>query len=83
MNPITYQELCYYINNRIKMILSRNINITYINIRVNKSFTSFIVNLNYIHGRKSDKFLKQYKLNIINLDNDIKKVIDDFDNLIN
>ena len=83
MKPITHQELCYYINNRIKMILSRSLHLTHIKIGVNKSNTLFIVNLDYEFCNKKKIFLKQYDLDKSDLDKSIYKAIDDLDTLMN
>ena len=83
MKTVTHHELCYYINNRIKMILSRNLHLTHIKIGVNKSNTSFIVKLNYIFSNKTQIFLKQYDLDKNDLDKNIYKAINDFDKLMN
>lgn len=83
MKTVTHHELCYYIKNRIKMILSKNIEITHFRIGVNTSNTSFIVNLNYNFRNNENNFIKQYNLNKNKLDESIYQAINDFDNLIN
>jgi hypothetical protein len=83
MKTVTHHELCYYIKNRIKMILLKSIEITHFKIGVNKSNTSFIVNLNYKFGNDEKIFIKQYNLNTNKLDKSIYQAINDFDNLMN
>lgn len=83
MKTITHHELCYYIKNRIKMILKNNIELTHIKIGVNKSNTSFIVKLYYKFNNKKELFIKQYNLDKNNLDNSIYQAVDDFDELMN
>ena len=92
MKTVTHLELCYYIKNRIKMILSKSIQIIHIKIGVNKLNTSFIVHLEYEFCNNKETFIKQYKLNNNtstygvaknNLDKSIYQAINDFDKLMN
>jgi hypothetical protein len=47
MKPIYYNEISYYIGKRIKMILCKNINLTYISVYINLQQNKVKVNINF------------------------------------
>lgn len=82
MKTITHHELCYFINFRIKMSLSKNIQLISIRTGVNEINTLFNVNFKYIYKNIECTFSKQYKLNVNNLEKNITKIINDFDKIM-
>ena len=84
MKPIYHNEISYYIGKRIKMILCKNINLTYISIYINLKKTKVNVNLNFkIYNRciclKNKEYNYTQIFNIdkhLNLNNVIENVID-------
>ena len=87
MKPIYHNEISYYIGKRIKMILCKNINLTYISIYINLKKTKVNVNLNFkIYNRCICLKNKEYNYNqIFNIDNslNLNNVIENLiDNII-
>lgn len=63
MVPIHYNEITYTIGKRIKMILSRNLNLTYITIYINLQKTKIKVILDFLFLNKEYNYTKVFIIN--------------------
>jgi hypothetical protein len=84
MIPIYYNEISYYIGKRIKMILCKNINLTYISVYINLQQNKLKVNINFKIYNNNYKYTKRFNIdqtvhpnNII--DNLVDNIIYDFE----
>jgi hypothetical protein len=84
MIPIHYNEISYYIGKRIKMILCKNINLTYISVYINLQQNKVKVNINFKIYNNNYKYTKKFNIdktihpnNII--DNLVDNIIYDFE----
>lgn len=77
MIPIHYNEISYYIGKRIKMILCKNINVTYISIYLNLQKTKVKANLNFKICNTEYTYSQIFNINKTFDINDIMEIIID------